>query len=292
MQFNHRDFGERYVSDGLYGLIKLRLFAEEYERAVYELAKRIVSVADSVRIDTGRPVDYRLAPSAFGSPSSGVGAPRPMQITIAAPTRHDLPEGRNSDHYGDHPQDWNPYYPTSARPLAYVAEELVRSLNYQAVITSFDEDRHDGKAPPSTPEILLVDRWALRDEDHCRRLAAFDAENRPWVTMVVPWSRDDHQSRAAEAELTEKLEAVMPVKMGQGRPSAGPPRKECPPWRPSVNSCPRWSRWPHSSISKHAKAYPPGSGGGSGERTRLTGPMGNTSYIPDPHDPATEAEDL
>ncbi|WP_242413095.1 TIR-like protein FxsC, partial [Streptomyces sp. Root1319] len=64
LQFNHRDFGERYVSDGLYGLIKLRLFAQEYERAVYELAKRIVSVADTVQIDTGRPVDYRLAPSA------------------------------------------------------------------------------------------------------------------------------------------------------------------------------------------------------------------------------------
>ncbi|MFF3034863.1 FxsC protein [Streptomyces rubiginosohelvolus] len=292
LQFNHRDFGERYVSDGLYGLIKLRLFAEEYERAVYELAKRIVSVADSVRIDTGRPVDYRLAPSAFGSPSSGVGAPRPMQITIAAPTRHDLPEGRNSDHYGDHPQDWNPYYPASARPLAYVAEELVRSLNYQAVITSFDEDRHDGKAPPSTPEILLVDRWALRDEDHCRRLAAFDAENRPWVTMVVPWSRDDHQSRAAETELTEKLEAVMPVKMGQGRALCRAAAKGVPTMEAFGQLLPQVVEVAAQQYLKHAKAYPPGSGGGSGERTRLTCPMGNTSYIPDPHDPATEAEDL
>lgn len=43
---------------------------------------------------------------------------------------------------------------------------------------------------------------------------------------------------------------------------------------------------------KHAKAYPPVTGGGHGERTRLTGPMGHTSYTPDPHDPATEAEDL
>ena len=81
LQFNHRDFGDRYVSDGLYGLIKLKLFAQEYERAVYELAKRIVSVADTVQISPGRPVDYRLVPSAFGAPGSGAGAPRPMQIT-------------------------------------------------------------------------------------------------------------------------------------------------------------------------------------------------------------------
>lgn len=142
-----------------------------------------------------------------------------MQVTIAAASRHDLPEGRSVDYYGDNPQDWNPYHPASARPLAYVAEDLVRSLNYQATIASFDEESGppEGKQPPSRPEILLVDRWALQDEDRRRRLAAFDAENRPWVTMVVPWNREDPQSRAAEAELTAKLEQTMPTKMRQGR---------------------------------------------------------------------------
>ncbi|MFI0761929.1 TIR-like protein FxsC [Streptomyces anulatus] len=217
LQFNHRALGERYVTDGLFVLIKLRLFAEEYERAVYELAKRIVSVADSVRIDTARPVDYRLAPSAFGSPSSKIGAPRPMQITIAAPTRHDLPEGRSPECYGDTPEEWRPYYPDASRPLANVAEELVRSLNYQSVITSFDEYQYARHAPPSTPEILLLDRWALRNEAQRRRLAAFDSENRPWVVVVVPWNRRDPQSSAAEAELTELLEATLPVTMSRGR---------------------------------------------------------------------------
>ncbi|MFD4231347.1 TIR-like protein FxsC [Streptomyces sp. NPDC058545] len=219
LQFNHRYFGERYVSDGLYGLIKLRAFAEEYERAVYELAKRIVSVADTVRLDPGRPLDYRLTPSAFGAPSSGAGDRRPIQITVVAPTRRNLPEGRNPECYGDSAQDWNPYYPASARPLAHVTEDLVRSLNYQAVITSFDVEsgRPGGRQLPDTPEILLIDRWALQDEDRRRRLAAFDAENQPWATVVVPWNRDDGQSRAAEAELTEMLEQTMPTKMRRGR---------------------------------------------------------------------------
>ncbi|MFE3474631.1 FxsC protein [Streptomyces bacillaris] len=294
LQFNHRDFGERYVTDGLYGLIKLRLFAQEYERAVYELAKRIVRVADTVRIDTGRPVDYRLAPSAFGSPSSGIGAPRPMRITIAAPTRHDLPDGRDSQYYGDHPQDWNPYHPAAARPLAYVAEELVRSLNYQAQITSFDEEsgRPEGKAPPSTPEILLVDRWALQDEDRRRRLAAFDAEDRPWVTMVVPWSREDHQSRAAETELTQKLEATMPAKMRHGRAFCRAAARGVPTMEAFGQILPQVVEVAAQQYLRHATAYPPGPGGGPGERTRLTGPMGHTSFTPDPHDPATEAEDL
>ncbi|MFE6665403.1 FxsC protein [Streptomyces sp. NPDC057697] len=292
LQFNHRDFGDRYVSDGLYGLIKLRLFAEEYERAVYELAKRIVNVADTIRIGTGRPVDYRLAPSAFGPRDSAVG-PRPMQVTIAAATRHDLPEGRNADYYGDSPQDWNPYHPAAARPLAYVAEDMVRSLNYQATITSFDEEagHAEGKQPPSRPEILLVDRWALQDEDRCRRLAAFDAENRPWVTMVVPWNREDHESMAAEAELTEKLERTMPTKMRQGRAYCRAAAKGVPSMEAFGQILPQVVEVAAQQYLRHAAVYPPATGAGHTERTRLMGPMAQTHHIPETHDPATDAED-
>lgn len=294
IQFNHRDFGERYVSDGLYGLIKLRLFAQEYERAVYELAKRIVTVADTVRIDTGRPVDYRLAPSAFGSRSSGAGAPKPMRITIAAPTRHDLPPGRDTAYYGDNPQDWNPYHPAAARPLAYVTEELVRSLNYQAVIGSFDEDtgQLEDKRAPTTPEILILDRWALQDEDRRRRLAAFDAENRPWVILVVPWNRDDPQSPDAEAELTAILERTLPVKMSQGRAFCRVAAKGVPSMEAFGQILPQVVEVAAQQYLRNATVYPPGSGGGHSERTRLTGPMGNTQFIPDTLHPGTQAEDV
>lgn len=294
LQFNHRDFGERYVSDGLYGLIKLRLFAQEYERAVYELAKRIVSVADTVAIDTGRPVDYRLAPSAFGSRSSGAGAPKPMRITVAAPTRHDLPHGRDRAYYGDNPQDWNPYHPAAARPLAYVAEELVRSLNYQAVISSFDEEPGQAgeKGTPLTPEILILDRWALQDEDRRRRLAAFDTQNRPWVTLVVPWNRDDPESTAAEAELTAILEQTMPVKMSQGRAFCRVAAKGVPSMEAFGQILPQVVEVAAQQYLRNATAYPPGTGGGHSERTRLMGPMGNTQFIPDTLDPGTQAEDV
>ncbi|MFI6142587.1 TIR-like protein FxsC [Streptomyces griseus] len=65
LQFDHRHFGERYVSDGLYGLMKFEAYAQEYERAVYELAKRIVIVAENVRLEPGSPLDLRLARNAF-----------------------------------------------------------------------------------------------------------------------------------------------------------------------------------------------------------------------------------
>ncbi|MFG3506470.1 TIR-like protein FxsC [Streptomyces sp. NPDC047821] len=216
LQFSHRAFGDRYVTDGLYGLIKLRMFAEEYERAVYELAKRVVSVADSAGIGPGRPVDHRAVPSAFGRTGDG---PRPIRVTVAAPTCHDLPDGRDPAYYGDTPQQWNPYHPEVARPIAGITEDLLRSLNYRPTVVPFGHGTAaaDDVRAPDGPEILLVDPWFLDHQEHRERLAAYDAEHRPWVGVVVPRSPQDLQSRAVDGELTRVLETTMPVTMRQGR---------------------------------------------------------------------------
>ncbi|WKV75806.1 TIR-like protein FxsC [Streptomyces sp. PCS3-D2] len=213
LQFTHRSFGERYATEGLYGLIKLR-FAEEYERSIYELAKRIVHVAESTSLDPSRVLDYRTVPSAFGVAGS---RQRRIRLTVVAPTRHQLPEGRAAEYYGESPLDWNPYHPVSARPLVWVAEELARSLDYRVTVSSFDEQvpHHDGEQAPSSPEVLLLDRWALADEGRRARLAAFDAGHRPWVGVVVPWNRSDPQSSARETGLTARLEETLPSTMNQ-----------------------------------------------------------------------------
>lgn len=260
LQYNHGDFGERYLSDGLYGLIKLRLFAQEYEQACYELAKRIVRVADTRPLAPGSPVDYRDAPSAFGAPGGG-GVPRPMRITVAAPTRHDLPEGRDPACYGDSPQDWNPYHPVSARSLAQVAGDIARALNYQPVIASFDDASRQQEPQwlPSAPEILFVDRWGLADEGRRRRLAEYDAEDRPWVSMVVPWHRDDPQNEAAASELAETLERTMPVKMRQGRTYSRAAARGVPTLEAFEQILPQVIEVAAQQYLRHATVYPPAS---------------------------------
>lgn len=219
-----------------------------------------------------------------------------MQVTVAAPTRHDLPEGRAGHYYGSMAQDWNPYHPDSVRPLAYVARDLVRSLNYQADIISFDEVSvpNDGKQAPTRPEILLVDRWALHDEEQRERLAAFDAEHRPWVSVVVPWNREDQQSRAAEAELSDQLERTMPKKMGQGRAACRAAAKGVPSMEAFGQILPQVVEAAAQQYLRHAAVYPP-AGGSHTERPRLRGPMAaeyaTTHYIPETHDLAPDAED-
>ncbi|MFI5620012.1 TIR-like protein FxsC [Streptomyces sp. NPDC051567] len=272
LQFNHNTFGERYVTEGFYGLIKLRSYAEEYERAVYELAKRIVRVAESVRLDSIRPVDYRVVPSAFGPAGSGA---RTLQVTVAAASRHDLPEGRSPEYYGESALEWNPYHPASRKPVAVVAEDLVRSLNYQTTLASFDDETgpFDTKQPPVRPEILIVDRWSVRDERRRRRLAAFDQESRPWINVVVPWNRSDHQGRSKESELAQRLEETMPVKMGQGRAACRAAANGVADMETLGQILPQVVEAAAQQFLRHAQVYPPTSGTPT-ERPRLLGPMG------------------
>ncbi|MFI8363769.1 TIR-like protein FxsC [Streptomyces sp. NPDC085612] len=275
LQFNHNTFGERYVTDGLYGLIKLRGYAEQYERAVYELAKRIVRVAETVRLTPVRPVDYRVVPSAFG-PTGGHagGVSRSLHVTVAAASRHDLPDGRSPEYYGDSALEWNPYHPVSRRPVAYVAEELVKNLNYQTSIGSFDDEagHFDSKQPPTRPEILIVDRWAVEDPDRRQRLAAFDQESRPWINVVVPWNRYDHQSRAKENELAQRLEETLPVKMGQGRAACRAAANGVANMETLGQILPQVVEAAAQQYLRHAQVYLPA--GTQSERPRLLGPMG------------------
>ncbi|MFE3284490.1 TIR-like protein FxsC [Streptomyces sp. NPDC059233] len=276
LQFNHNTFGERYVTDGLYGLIKLRGYAEQYEKAVYELARRIVHVGKNVDLAPVRPVDYRVVPSAFGTTGSPAGGPsRTLHVTVAAASRHDLPEGRSPEYYGESALEWNPYHPVAQRPIAYVAEDLVKNLNYQTTVASFDDEagHFDSKQPPTRPEILIVDRWAVEDEHRRQRLAAFDQEHRPWINVVVPWNRYDSQSRAKEAELARRLEETLPVKMRQGRAACRAAANGVASMETLGQILPQVVEAAAQQFLRHAQVYLP-AGNTQIERPRLLGPMG------------------
>ncbi|MGW0896133.1 FxsC protein, partial [Streptomyces goshikiensis] len=181
----------------------------------------------------------------------------------------------------------NPYHPASQRPIAYVAEDLVRNLNYRTTMSSFDDEagHFDGKQPPTRPEILLIDRWAVDDEQRRQRLAAFDQESRPWINVVVPWNRYDHQSRARENELAHRLEDTMPVKMSQGRAACRAAANGVANMETLGQILPQVVEAAAQQFLRHAQVYPP-AGGTPTERPRLLGPMGmNGPPAPPPRAP-------
>ena len=213
VEYLGRSYGEEYARDGLYGLLTTGR-VEHYERAVYQIAKRVVTVADENVIPPGSPVDYRSSPSAFG-PGAAAWSGR-VRVVVAAPALRELPPGRTPEPYGEDALSWNPYHPESRRPLGAVAASLVRSLNHEVSVGSWEESEPwlSADEPPPDPVVLLVDPWILGDPTWRRRLSDLDSGACPWIRVVVPGNPGDGQSREAEPDLLRLLREVLPYTTG------------------------------------------------------------------------------
>ncbi|WP_371580598.1 TIR-like protein FxsC [Streptomyces sp. NBC_01314] len=223
--------GDRYLTSGIYGLIKLNRLRDEYEEVVYGLARRIVWAAERTPLPPGEPRAYESTPSAFKPRGEG---PRSIHLIVAAPTRTSVPENRDIRPYGEDAWHWNPYHGESTRPLVGLVEEMIRSLDYRVSVSDFDDTdpsidvlaehgEHDPRSAgemawSSRPTILLLDRWAVQDSERRRRLQAFDRLAHPWVSVMVPWSRFDPQCQAQEGlKRKAELERVLPNLLARGR---------------------------------------------------------------------------
>lgn len=270
IQVDRTKFGERYASYGIYGLIKLKRLRDEYEEAVFGLAQRIVHVAETTPLPSSRPRPYESTHSAFRPHGEG---PRRIHVTVVAPSRGSVPEGRDASPYGEDATEWNPYHSESRRPLSTLAEELIRSLDYRITVSDFDvpdpgaeglttagTDADAGGQPAEGhPGILLLDRWALLDKERRHRLKTFDAAAHPWVGAIVPWNRLDLQCRGEQGErLKEELEDTLPLILERGR------RAKC--WA-AINGVPTLKQFTEvlpvvvaqatRQYLRHAKAHPP-----------------------------------
>jgi FxsC-like protein len=274
IQFIHPDLGPRYAEHGFYGIMKLRQFRSAYDLAVYNLARRIVEVGDSARLSPTEPADYESLESAFGpyDPSRANG--HRLRITVVAPDISDLPEGRGPYHYGHSSQEWNPYRPVLGRPLAEHTADIVRSIGQRPEIGSLAEHAGHvlGEGAPTSPGVLLVDAWAATSPKFLEPLRQLDGSGKPWITVMVPWNRDDVETAEAEPQLRGSLNAALPHKLEEGRVAPRAAAGGIPTLEQFEKQVPEMTRSAIAHYLRHAKAHPP-EGRPSIERPRLQGPL-------------------
>src|SRR5262249_15683317 len=134
VQFDHKFLGERYCTEGFYGIMKLQNYRGDYQRAVHRLAERIIAVGDessdpgeeSVLHQMARS-DFESLPSAFGPASARRTADGQLQIAVLAHDISTLPQGRTRDYYGATPHTWSPYRPGYPHPPPHYPHQLAKN---------------------------------------------------------------------------------------------------------------------------------------------------------------------
>ncbi|MET7476460.1 TIR-like protein FxsC [Streptomyces sp. NPDC005648] len=215
LQFHHADIGEDYAAEGFYGLTKLSYLKDQYERAVYRLAQRIVRAGRATDLAEGQIYrDYESLPSAFGDTARPPG----FDVTVLARCRSDLPAGRVSDYYGETPAEWNPYHPVSTRSLVEHASDLVRAMNFRVRVSDFESeaDRLLSSGPPAAPALLLLDRWALDSPRGKELMARLAERRRPWISVMIPQYDDDTVPPERDRELRELTDRLLASRQAAG----------------------------------------------------------------------------
>jgi FxsC-like protein len=215
IDFNPAQLGDRYARHGLYGLMKLTRYRDDYEHAVFLLAQQIVEAAMAQPLGPVPVFDYDSLPNAFGDPNAPPHADRRLRIIIAAPDRSNLPGGRSGDFYGSTACDWNPYGPDTLQPLADYAANIARSLGYQPDVGSLTEREEEllRSGPPDSPAVLLVDPWAATVPRTQAALKLLGDQSAPWVSVVVTWNRKDAETAAMEGQLRDGVEGCLGRKL-------------------------------------------------------------------------------
>ncbi|GAA4506081.1 TIR-like protein FxsC [Nonomuraea ferruginea] len=211
IQYSLQNAGERYLRDGFHGLTELPRLWSHLRDATYQIARRIVTVAETTNVAPCEPLPYDQLTSVFGD----YGVRRPLKVTVIAAIADALPEGRNAFYYGRVPAQWSPFRDQDdARPLADLACELAEEHGYQAEVVGFEQYMAQmlGSGEPEGPELMLLDPWQVTRPGARDELLRLDASDRPWISVVVPWNRSDPQTKQVKGDLENRLHEALPRK--------------------------------------------------------------------------------
>lgn len=264
-----------YAAHGFYGIMKLSRYRDVYEEAVYELARRIVTIAERAQVPPGSPADHDRLESAFGAEPARSPWNRVLRVTVVAPRRGELSSGRRPASYdGLSAQAWYPFAEFPGRSVADEAVKLAWKHRDRLRAEVGDLCQHDADLlsgqPASGPQILIVDPRALLLPHYRNVLQRFAALDSPWVqVMVLSGDRDAGSGDQREAgELRHVLEATLGRKLATAEANGAREVRNLPEFRSAFS---RLIDAAAQGYRRRAPTFPPA--GSAVERPRLLGFM-------------------
>ncbi|MFI0373127.1 TIR-like protein FxsC [Actinomadura sp. 1N219] len=198
------EFPSAYAQEGLYGIMKLGRFREQYKETVLRLATVVKERAAECALPSGAVPSLASVQSPFADAAPGSKRPA-VRLTLAAQPIDDLPPERDAYYYGRTPREWTPFRGEGhTLPIGSFAEQVLSELGHQSIVETADEPPQE---PADAPGVLVVDPWAARDRDLGKRLRQIDQDP---VHVLAPFNSDDRQTAEAADDLGEDLAEALP----------------------------------------------------------------------------------
>jgi FxsC-like protein len=231
-QYHNHSMPDAYNRTGLRQIIRLQRHHDDYLDMLNDLARQIVAIAVRQAVPvSSQELDFHEIPSAFHTATAAdpvtVASAHQVEFVVAAPSRQELVRGemasleRDPQYYGELAQEWAPYRPGLAAPVADFARAIALEAEFHAVVTDLADvlEEEDQARPDNQVVILLVDLWSTELHAHRRALARFDkltsADAEPVAAIMVPANHDDQQTQIHLPQLLGSLRAVFLRRSGQ-----------------------------------------------------------------------------
>jgi FxsC-like protein len=214
-------------------MLDLKRFRDDYRTFVFELAGRIVAVADTHRVPRQRgPMQLDQVPNVF-SPDSALEGPNSVKtprerVALGAPgrlsrrtfvhfvvvagTRDEMSTIRGKlDYYGSSREDWAPYRPGHDDSLAEFATQVAGERLFDSGICDIARlnERIDQAKRRNEVVILLVDVWSPGLPDHKSALISYDARDDFTGAVMIPFNTSDEETLADTTVLQSQLAAIL-----------------------------------------------------------------------------------
>jgi FxsC-like protein len=226
IQYLAGELGPAYAENGLFRILKVKKFEDEYDLFLAKLVDRMIERARQFPLPRAPRVSMAEVPNAFAwnAPKPQVSTPPPtpaeapvrgsrqVHFMFAVSRQEDLPEHRRRrQFYGDYPADWRPYLPDYAEPLSLLAQTSTATRKFTSDLLSVDENlfvRLDEARQHNQIVVLLIDPWAGESRRFQELLSRYDNANEPTSGVLVPMSRTDDETLQQRPLLTETLRGL------------------------------------------------------------------------------------
>ncbi|MFF5052553.1 TIR-like protein FxsC [Micromonospora sp. NPDC000663] len=188
-----------YAENGMRALCMLGAYRRQYQLLLGRLAWRIVEPTRRFWLRPSR------AP-ALDEVSWQASADPAFVVAVLAPTRDQLPEGRQASSYADRSLLWRPFGARQELPLAEYVASTAERLGLPVRTTDF-ADAED--LLEIRPGVVLIDPWITERPEGLAALRAAARALPPWAVPLLVTDADDPRDAHRGADLARLALGVL-----------------------------------------------------------------------------------